>query len=207
MPLNDDYLTHMRKPPRSKRGQQRVDKILDAAADLLIEVGYADLTTNAIADRAETSIGSLYQFFNNKDNVLEALANRYHTHLNTMLDHKFNTLHGRTLSDVMLAYFRGAKLFFDANPAFSVLFFGSTKTEGLAAMAAEAYASMVARVDGILAHYHPHMPTDQRTVQAYLLVSLMKLQLPWLATLPEHMQPAMMAEIEAMMQAHLDQLT
>jgi AcrR family transcriptional regulator len=48
-----------------------------AAADLIDEVGYERLTTKAIAARAGTSIGALYQFFANKDDVVEALAERY----------------------------------------------------------------------------------------------------------------------------------
>ncbi len=66
----------MRRTPQQERGQRRVQQILDAAAGLFSEVGYEAATTNMIAHRANTSIGSLYQFFPNKEAIVETLAQR-----------------------------------------------------------------------------------------------------------------------------------
>lgn len=54
----------------------RVERMLDAAADLLDEIGPEALTTSGIASRAGVSVGSLYQFFPDKHAVVEALARR-----------------------------------------------------------------------------------------------------------------------------------
>jgi AcrR family transcriptional regulator len=54
-----------------------VARILDAAAHVFHEQGYAGATTNDIADEAGVSIGSLYQYFPNKDAVLVALAHQH----------------------------------------------------------------------------------------------------------------------------------
>ncbi|BAC88745.1 TetR/AcrR family transcriptional regulator [Gloeobacter violaceus] len=67
----------MRRAPQQERGRQRVDSILDAAAEIFAEVGYEAATTNAIAARAKTSIGSLYQFFPDKQAIFRALDARY----------------------------------------------------------------------------------------------------------------------------------
>jgi len=75
-----------RRTPRQKRGEQRVEKILDAAALVFGEVGYEAATTNAIAARAGASIGSLYQFFRDKDAVMRALAARYNAQLREIYD-------------------------------------------------------------------------------------------------------------------------
>ncbi|WP_445165418.1 TetR/AcrR family transcriptional regulator [Mycolicibacterium sp. Dal123E01] len=62
-----------RKQPRQVRAAETQQRILDAAAQVFAEYGYAAGTTNRIADRAQVSIGSLYQYFPNKDAVLRAL--------------------------------------------------------------------------------------------------------------------------------------
>jgi AcrR family transcriptional regulator len=54
-----------------------VDQILEAAARVFAERGYAGATTNHIAERAGVSIGSLYQYFPNKDTILVALHARH----------------------------------------------------------------------------------------------------------------------------------
>src|SRR5262249_48020814 len=67
----------MRRQPKQARSQQRVDHLLTVAAQTFEEVGYAAASTNVIAARAGMSIGSLYQFFPNKEAILEALVERY----------------------------------------------------------------------------------------------------------------------------------
>ncbi len=66
-----------RRQPVQARSRERVEKILDAAVQLLIEEGYDAVKTNAIARRADVSIGSVYQFFPNRFAIFGALAERY----------------------------------------------------------------------------------------------------------------------------------
>lgn len=64
--------------PRKQPGQQRAietrQRLLQAAARVFSEHGYAAGTTNRIAEAAGHSIGSLYQYFPNKDAILVELA-------------------------------------------------------------------------------------------------------------------------------------
>ncbi len=66
-----------RKSPSQERSRQTVQRILDAAARVFHEQGYTGATTNDIADEAGVSIGSLYQYFPNKDALLVALTRRH----------------------------------------------------------------------------------------------------------------------------------
>jgi AcrR family transcriptional regulator len=59
-----------------RRSADRLDRILDACAELLDETGYEQLTTRAVATRAEVPIGSVYRFFAGKRALAEALAHR-----------------------------------------------------------------------------------------------------------------------------------
>ncbi len=72
-------MTHenSRRIPKQPRGQERFDQVLDTAANLFFEKGFEGTTTNEIARRAGMSIGALYQYFNNKEAIVEALADRY----------------------------------------------------------------------------------------------------------------------------------
>jgi AcrR family transcriptional regulator len=67
----------LRRQPQQKRSQERVEKILDAAAIVFDEVGYDAATTHAIAARANTAVGSLYQFFPDKLAIFNALELRH----------------------------------------------------------------------------------------------------------------------------------
>ncbi|GGU15373.1 TetR/AcrR family transcriptional regulator [Lentzea flava] len=72
MPSSDRRLEPRRKP-RQVRAELTRERILTAAAHVFAEHGYAAGTTNRIAERARISIGSLYQYFPNKDAILAEL--------------------------------------------------------------------------------------------------------------------------------------
>ncbi len=63
-----------RRSPVQARSIQRRTAILDAAAHLFAEQGFEAATMEAIAERAQTSIGSVYQFFPHKLAVFDAVA-------------------------------------------------------------------------------------------------------------------------------------
>jgi AcrR family transcriptional regulator len=65
-----------RKQPTQRRSAETVAVIVEAAARVLEERGLGGFNTNAVAERAGVSIGSLYQYFRNKNALLEALFER-----------------------------------------------------------------------------------------------------------------------------------
>ena len=66
-----------RRIPIQERGEKRVAGLLQAAAAIFAEVGFEAATMRDIAERAGASIGSLYQFFPNKDVVARAIKTQY----------------------------------------------------------------------------------------------------------------------------------
>jgi AcrR family transcriptional regulator len=66
-----------RRAPQQERGERRLAQLLKAAEALLAEVGYEAATMTGIADRAKASIGTLYQYFPNKESLVLALRGRY----------------------------------------------------------------------------------------------------------------------------------
>lgn len=66
-----------RKAPSQQRSARTVDRIVAAAITVFDDVGYTAATTNEIALEARISIGSLYQYFPNKDALLVEIARRH----------------------------------------------------------------------------------------------------------------------------------
>ncbi|GIF99624.1 TetR family transcriptional regulator [Catellatospora citrea] len=66
----------MRRVPVQGRSVARVQRMLDACAELIDEVGYDGLSTTLLAERAGVAIGSVYQFFPDKRAIVQALTLR-----------------------------------------------------------------------------------------------------------------------------------
>ncbi|MFC0865233.1 TetR family transcriptional regulator [Sphaerimonospora cavernae] len=66
----------LRRRPSQRRSARRVERMLDACAELLDEVGYEALTTTRVAERAGVAVGSVYQFFPDKRALSDALTRR-----------------------------------------------------------------------------------------------------------------------------------
>ena len=65
--MNTEYL---RKKPKQMRSKLMFDNILEASTRVLEEVSFEKFTTNRVAEAAGISIGSLYQYFPNKQSIL-----------------------------------------------------------------------------------------------------------------------------------------
>jgi AcrR family transcriptional regulator len=66
----------LRRQPTQRRSARRVERMLDACAELLDEIGYESLSTTRIAGRAGVAIGSVYQFFPDKRAITQELTRR-----------------------------------------------------------------------------------------------------------------------------------
>lgn len=64
----------MRKVPQQERSRRLVAQMIDATGQLLMESGYDSVTTNRVAELAGVSPGSLYQYFSDKDSLIDALV-------------------------------------------------------------------------------------------------------------------------------------
>ena len=69
--------SNLRRKPQLERGERRVAHLLETAAAVLTEVGYEAATMTEIASRAGASIGTVYQYFPNKEALVQALRNQY----------------------------------------------------------------------------------------------------------------------------------
>jgi len=90
-----------RKAPRQSRSQATVTAILDATAHILVERGFAAATTNAVAERAGVSVGSLYQYFPNKAALVAALHARHGEQMMDVIQRALTKAMDATLDDAL----------------------------------------------------------------------------------------------------------
>jgi AcrR family transcriptional regulator len=76
MARTKQVVANKRRIPHQARAAETVAAILEGATQVLEAGGAASFTTNAVAERAGVSIGTLYQYFGDKNAVLRALAER-----------------------------------------------------------------------------------------------------------------------------------
>jgi AcrR family transcriptional regulator len=69
---------------RQERGRQTVDALVRATAHILEREGYEQTSTNKIAQAAGVSIGSLYQYFPNKEALVAAVIDRHQEAMSQM---------------------------------------------------------------------------------------------------------------------------
>lgn len=74
-----------RRSPIQSRGQATVDVIVEAAAQILARQGPAAATTNAVAARAGVSIGTLYQYFADREALLVEIGRRHVAEMQAVL--------------------------------------------------------------------------------------------------------------------------
>jgi AcrR family transcriptional regulator len=73
------------------KGRERIEKILDAATGILIDEGYAQLSTRKIAARAGIRPGHLQYYYPTKQDVVRGLLERYLERATTAFDERLST--------------------------------------------------------------------------------------------------------------------
>ncbi|MEQ1439122.1 TetR/AcrR family transcriptional regulator [Fontimonas sp. SYSU GA230001] len=76
-----------KKQPRQARARATFDAIVEAGAQLLAAEGYAAVTTNRVAERAGVSIGSLYEYFPNKQSIIASALARVMREITAEVSH------------------------------------------------------------------------------------------------------------------------
>lgn len=76
----------MRKRPKQARSKRVVHDLIDATGKVIAERGLEQTTTNHIAETAGVSVGSLYQYFEDKDDLIEAVLVRLSSEIAAAVD-------------------------------------------------------------------------------------------------------------------------
>jgi AcrR family transcriptional regulator len=159
--------------PQQARSHQRFNQILDAAAELFVEIGYDSVTTDDIAIRANTSIGGLYRFFPDKLTVFHALLDRYLNRLKELSA----ALHTEEAMQLPLEIYvnqlvDGFDLFVSENPAFRIMFVQSRLIPTTVAMSAAFHQELAQQLNIYFAARNPTLEQSQRELIATIIVEV-----------------------------------
>lgn len=157
----------MRRSPRQARGRQRVARLLDAAEELFGEVGFEAATTNQIAARAGVPIGSLYQFFSNKEAIVSAVAARYQEAAGAAMDAALGPDAAGLPAEELAARILDAMVGFgSARMGFTRMVLQTGASPHFAGVAAALMDLAAARLDAVLAARRPALAATERPMAA-----------------------------------------
>lgn len=89
------------KSPQQSRSKELVNAIFEATVRVLPKIGNQALTTKKIAEIAGVSIGSLYQYFPNKEAVLMAVMDRAIKETADEVDRNLDQLEGKSVEEAI----------------------------------------------------------------------------------------------------------
>jgi len=195
----------LRRVPRQERGRERVEKILNAAALLIAEVGVAAATTNAIAARARTSVGSLYQFFPNKDMIVAALAARYNDELRQLNERALPSDAAFASLEELVEYVVTPILQFHEDcPAYRHIYHATNGPEGTADRKPELHDAVVARLESVLQIRAPQLSADARHLHATVAVLTVHALLDFAMTASPMTRDGIVHELKRLMVSYLE---
>ena len=98
----------VKKEPGQARSKASVQAMVQACARILERRGYAGLSTNAIAEVAGVSIGSVYEYFPGKDAIVARLVQDMVAEVRAMLEGRLALTDSRNDLNSAMRYFLGA---------------------------------------------------------------------------------------------------
>lgn len=195
------------RAPRQDRGERRVADILDAAEEVIAQVGVEAATTNAIAARARAGMGSLYHFFPDKEAIVEALAQRYQERMRPITEYRGRPELARVslarmvdlIVDPLVAFFR-------RSPAYPHVFHAAIRSGARSASACEMQESIVRHVEAIVSARAPGVSRRRRRAFALIEVELVHALLTFAFASPVGLRPALIKEVKRLVALHAEML-
>jgi len=105
-----------RKLPKQERSQATVSAILIATTRILTEEGYDKFNTNRVAELAGVSVGSLYQYFPNKESLLYALGEHHANEMAQLAQRHLEGLGDRSILEVLQQIIKAVLAAYAVNP-------------------------------------------------------------------------------------------
>jgi AcrR family transcriptional regulator len=187
-----------RRRPVQERARRRREEILDATAQILESQGWDALNTNAVARQAQISIGTVYDYFPNREALLLALLERYEERLAAAMDEAL------ALADPLAAASAAVDVlarFWASEPGYRVAWLGTRMTDLLDRTGARWSDRFTERVAVTLHALAPQRDAAELRIIARTAVHLVSGLL--LAAVTSEDREALVAEARAALLAYL----
>jgi AcrR family transcriptional regulator len=194
-----------RKAPTQDRSRQRVERILNAAIAIFAEVGFDAATTEAIAERAEVSIGSLYQYFPNKEALFEAIGAEYHARERAVFEKQLfaaamsNASWDKTI-DLAVDAFDYLKR---TEPAFRAVWLNSIHSPRVLEAGLASNVEFAERAEALVAAHAPGLPAARRRLVARVVVEILSSMMFISLRVEEEMREELVEETKVVLKRYL----
>jgi AcrR family transcriptional regulator len=191
-PVSPENHASSRRIPTQARAKERAARIIDAASHVFAEAGFEAATMEGIAERAETSIGSIYQFFPNKLALFNALARSYHDKVRVFFDVLLgDALLERPWTEILDAGIDALVLFHEQEVGFRAVWVGLQVTPEVVAEGEAINRELATRIQTVLEAKLPGLPARMRPVVATMMVEILTTMLIVSARRPAEAKPLM----------------
>lgn len=194
--------------PQQERGERRVEEILDAAEAVIGEVGVEEATTNAIAERAGASVGSLYHFFPNKEAIVRALAARYETQIRQIKEVTLGPGAGLVpIPQMVDGIVDPLVRFMEQRPAYFAVFHATQDPRKPYCVSEELHHTIVGKVEALMAVRAPQADPAYRRLQATFSVEYVHRMLEAVWNQPPELRPGMLEELKRVFILHAEMVS
>ena len=161
-------------PASTRKGRDRVLKVLDATKAVLISHGYAGLTLRLVAERADIAHSNVQYYFPTKDRLVESfmmyISSGYRRDVQILLD--------STPNDPLERFTRYVRYYINENRTLSVtVIFAelramSQRNDFILDMLDRMYISYRERMEALLEDVNPTVPAAKRALRAALIIAI-----------------------------------
>lgn len=160
-----------RKRPIQARSRLTVEALVEATAQVLVARGYEGTTTDAVAERAGVSIGTLYQYFPNKEAIIAALIR---SHVEEILATVRGALAGpqhASLEKTVEALVHASIEAHQINPALHKILYEQVPREAYPDEALDVSGELQSMIEGFLQEKASGLPRQRLRMIAFILES------------------------------------
>ncbi|WP_063780977.1 TetR/AcrR family transcriptional regulator [Nonomuraea sp. SBT364] len=189
---------------RQARGLKRMAEILDAAELVIADVGYPDLTTNQVAARAGLSPGSLYQFFRNKEEILDGLVTRYTADREEFWAARLAAVTPEVPLEALVGALVDESVSFKSStPAYWSLLYGSATGDKLASAARVLHEAVARQVAALLRRRSPGLGEERALMMGTMAVAMVKAVMPLAGDATPERAAELVEELKVMLVRYL----